>query len=180
MRRGVRYSYPTVKGQCVKYYPLAAALYGKPVLVVGAGGVAKRKIISLREAGACVTAVAPDAVPELRRFAEEKAIIWISRRVERSDIAGKRIVVAATSDREVNAQVSRWANEMNIPVNVVDAPRLSTFISPAVTRHGQALVAVYTDGQDPVLSRDLKNYLKEHWDDFLLYRRSVQQSRPRV
>ena len=57
-----------------------------------------------------------------------------------------------------------------LKVNVVDNPSLSSFISPAVFRAGGAVVAVYTHGRDPVLSRDIKNFLKEQWDVFLSYR----------
>ena len=66
--------------------------------------------------------------------------------------------------------MSLWARKRSILVNVVDDPDLSDFISPAVFRSHNALVTVYSDGKNPVLSRDLKNYLKEQWNDFIAYR----------
>jgi len=60
-------------------------------------------------------------------------------------------------------------------VNVVDRARLSDFISPALLYMPKAIVAIYTEGKDPVLSRDLKNFLKERWDEFLSYRDRLQK-----
>jgi hypothetical protein len=42
------------------------------------------------------------------------------------------LIVSATNDRALNAQVSDLAKDANIPVNVVDSPDLCTFIMPLV------------------------------------------------
>ena len=46
-------------------YPAMLRLAGRPVLVVGAGPVAVRKVESLLESGAAVTVVAPEVHPQL-------------------------------------------------------------------------------------------------------------------
>ena len=50
------------------FYPLFLDLRDRPVLVVGGGEVAERKVESLLEAGATVTVVAPDVTPLFRRL----------------------------------------------------------------------------------------------------------------
>jgi len=154
----------------VRYYPLALDLKNKSVLVVGAGKVAERKIASLLLSQARVLVVAPKATIRLLTLARKKKIKLLRRRFRISDIKSSSLVIAATSDSKLNRQVSRVSRESGIPVNVVDNPVLCDYICPAVLRKGKALITVYTDALDPVLSRDLKNFLKENWSVFLSYR----------
>jgi siroheme synthase-like protein len=157
----------------MNYFPIAVKLKNRLTIVIGAGAVAQRKIEKLIEAGALVKVIAPSATRKIEKLAKEGVVKWIKRNVETSDIRCATLVIAATNDSKVNRRVSQWARKLRIPVNVVDKPALSNFISPALLRRKQALVAVYTDGKDPVLSRDLKNYLKENWNDFVSYRNKL-------
>lgn len=154
----------------VRYYPVALRLKGRKVLVAGGGAVAERKIRALLEAGARISVVSPRLTPGLKRLADAGRLRWTENVIRKRDLKGVYLAVAATSDNKANSRISRWAKEAGTLVNVVDAPDLSDFISPAVLRKGGAIIAVYSDGKDPVLSRDLKNFLKEHWDVFLSYR----------
>ncbi|MCX5709736.1 MAG: bifunctional precorrin-2 dehydrogenase/sirohydrochlorin ferrochelatase [Candidatus Omnitrophica bacterium] len=150
-----------------RYYPVALNISGSKTLIVGGGLVAQRKALSLLQAGGAVKIVSPSLTSNLKRLAKSRKIKWICRKVRRSDLSGSGLVIAATDDLIVNSKVSQWAKAKGILVNVVDKPALSTFISPAVFKSGKAIVAVYTDGRDPVLSRDLKNYIKGNWNGFL-------------
>ncbi|MFH0913342.1 MAG: bifunctional precorrin-2 dehydrogenase/sirohydrochlorin ferrochelatase [Candidatus Omnitrophota bacterium] len=152
------------------YYPIALNLKNKLALVVGGGEVSERKVKGLLKTGARVTIVSPEMTPLLRRLARQRKVKWVKRPVKEPDVAGANIIIAATSDQAVNRRVSLWAKQRKILVNAVDRPRLSDFISPAVLRAAKAIVAVYTNGRDPLLSKDLKDFLKEHWDVFLSYR----------
>src|SRR4029453_10393978 len=49
-----------------------------------------------------------------------------------------------------------------IPVNVVDAPELSTFITPAIVDRSPVTVAIGTEGAAPVLAREIKTRI-ETW-----------------
>lgn len=159
------------------YYPLAINLQGRIALVIGAGAVSERKVRGLLEGGARVKVVSPQATPALKRLAGRRKIKWIKRMVRFSDLSGADIIICATSDQAVNRKASLWAKQSGILVNVVDNLRLSDFISPAVLRKDKAVIAVYTDGRGPALSRDLKNFLKRHWDVFLSYRRRLSKRR---
>lgn len=154
----------------MNYLPIAIKLKNKRVIVVGGGVVAERKIKTLLNAGALVLVISPEVTSKIKLLINKKAIKWKKRVVEEADINKARLIVATTDSQETNKDISQWAKRSGILVNVVDRQLISDFISPALLKKGKALVAVYTDGKDPVLSRDLKNYLKENWDDFLLFR----------
>jgi len=156
--------------ELLQYQPIALRLKGQRVLVVGGGVVAERKVLSLITSQACVCVVAPRATPTVGNLAAEGCLEWRRRRVRPEDVEDVDVVIVATNSGTSNQRVSRWALNKRKWVNVVDDQRLSTFISPAVFRCGKGIVAVTTDGEDPVFSRDLKNYLKDNWDDFLSYR----------
>ena len=166
----VWYSYTTVKGVVVKYFPIALNLNDKRVLVVGGGKVALRKVEALLEAKANILIVSPEVINEVKKIIESGDVGWEKRLVCCNDINNVDIVIAATNDSNVNQQLKQWCEKEKVLINVVDRTEMCDFISPAVLRFDKALVAVYSDGKDPVLSRDLKNYLKEQWDDFLSYR----------
>jgi precorrin-2 dehydrogenase/sirohydrochlorin ferrochelatase len=152
------------------YYPIALKLKDRNVLVVGGGQVAERKIKNLLRSGAKVRVVSPELTAPLAKLARARRIDWLNNVVRASDLKGIDLVIAATSEAAVNKNISEWAKRRGLLVNVVDRASLSSFISPAVFRASRATIAVYTDGRDPVLSRDLKNFLKENWGVFLSYR----------
>ena len=70
-------------------YPIALRLTGRPVLVVGGGAVAERKIGGLLAAGADVTIIAPVCCPAVAEWAERGAITLVARRYELGDADGK-------------------------------------------------------------------------------------------
>jgi siroheme synthase-like protein len=100
------------------YYMACLDLEGRSVLVVGGGRVALEKVRGLLASGARVTVVAPRIHAELRDLDVE----WLPRRYERDDLAGRHLVVAATSSEAVNAAVSREAERRYLFCNVVDEP----------------------------------------------------------
>ena len=157
------------------YYPVAIKVKEINALVVGGGKVAQRKAMGLLKAGARVTVISPKVTFVLDRLAKRAKLIWLKRKVSKPDIAKARIVIAATNDVLVNKNVSLWSKKRRILVNIVDNLSLSTFISPAVFKKHKAIIAVNSNGQDPELSRDLKNFLKGHWNEFLSYRRRLSK-----
>lgn len=152
------------RAQNLSYYPLALNIKGQEAVVVGGGKVALMKAQALIDAGAKMTIVSPEVIAELDDLIKSNTVQWIARKVKSADLDGCCIVIAATSSQEVNEQVSTWARKKKILINVVDQPDLSDFISPAVLRKEQAIVCVYTNGVSPSLSRDIKNFLDQGWD----------------
>jgi siroheme synthase-like protein len=130
-------------------------LTGRAVLVVGAGRVALEKIEGLLSAGAAVTVVAPQVLPEV----EGLELPIIRRGYRTTDLEGKFLVVAATATTSVNRRVFREAEARSMLCNVVDVPELCSFILPAIHRHEPIAVAVSTGGASPALAQHLRDQI---------------------
>lgn len=141
------------------FYPVVLRLRDRRVLVVGGGQVAARKAAGLLEAGAHVVVVSPSFAPAFARLVDTATLTLIERRYAAQDLDGMTLVVAATDDRKVNAQVGADARRAGILVSVVDDPRQSDFIVPAVVRRGDLLLAISTGGRSPALAGHLRREL---------------------
>ena len=138
------------------YLPIFLNLQRRPVVVVGGGAVALRKVSTLRAAGAQVTVVAPALDLELAAQAARGDLRHIAAPFIPAHLGDAVAVIAATNDITVNRAVSRAARERGIPVNVVDDAELSTFIFPAIIDRSPIVVAVSSGGHAPVLARRIR------------------------
>ena len=68
------------------FYPVFLDLRGRPVLVVGGGEVAERKVEALLEAEARVTVVSPEATPALQQHSA-RGQVTLHRRCLRQAIS---------------------------------------------------------------------------------------------
>ncbi len=149
----------------MQYLPLFFDLRGRPVLVVGGGTVASRKLALLLDAGADVTVVAPQLGSELANAPFAGRFTWIEGRFDASMIGAQRLVVAATSDRAVNARVAAACEASGLPVNVVDDPGLSNTIVPAIIDRSPLMIAVSSAGTAPMLARAVRERLETVIDE---------------
>ena len=148
----------------MKLYPLFADLHGLPVLVVGGGGVARRKAEALLGAGAQVTVGAPRLDAELAAWAEVGTIRWQRGEFVPGWLDGMWLVIAATDERELNAAVAAAASERRLFANVVDDAAHSRFHVPAVVDRSPLVVAVSTAGAAPALARRVRETLERVLD----------------
>jgi uroporphyrin-III C-methyltransferase/precorrin-2 dehydrogenase/sirohydrochlorin ferrochelatase len=139
------------------FLPIFLTVKNKLCLVVGGGEVAKRKAGVLLEAGARVRVVAPQIDPAL---AEQAGTECIVAPFDAQYLDGVVLVIAATNDRSVNIVVSELAHGRNIPVNVVDDPKLCSFIMPAILDRSPLMVAFSSGGASPVLTRMMRGKLE--------------------
>ena len=140
--------------------PLFHNLRGRRCLVVGGGDVALRKLRQLVSAGAAIEVVAPQINQAIREMAKHQTLSFLERPFAEDDIAGAVLVVAATNDDTVNAQVSQLAQAANIPVNVVDSPGLCTVVFPSIVDRSPVQIAISSGGNAPVLARMLRTRLE--------------------
>jgi len=138
------------------YLPILLQLDSQPVVVVGGGAVALRKVSWLLKAGARLTVVAPRLHPELARHAERGELTHLALQFSAAQLDDAVAVIAATSDRSVNRAVSLAARARKLPVNVVDDRALSTFVFPAIIDRSPLLVAVSSAANAPVLARRVR------------------------
>ena len=143
-------------------YPVALDLNGVPVLVVGAGPIAARKIAGLAAAGAVVHVVAPEVCAAVEEAVLDGHVARLRMRpYEQADIDGVRLVITATGVPEVDKGVAADATAAGIWVNAADRPADCSFILPAVARNGPLTVAVTTDGSSPALAGRIRDRAAE-------------------
>src|SRR5918999_3953880 len=119
------------------FYIACLRLSGRRCVVIGGGDVGLEKVEGLLACDGAVTWIAPQAVEPLQEMAREGSISW-ERRPYRgaADLDGVFMVIAATSDTDVNITVYEDAERRAMLVNVVDVPPLCNFILPAIIRSG--------------------------------------------
>lgn len=142
------------------FLPLFHNLQGRKVLLVGGGNIALRKARLLLASGANLHIIAPTINNELITLVEQHKGSYALTNYQTTDIKNYVLVVAATDDIAINQQVSTNAQAVNIPVNVVDNPTLSTVIFPAIVDRSPIIVAVSSSGSSPVLTRLLRAKLE--------------------
>ena len=148
------------------YYPIALKLKQKNVLVVGGGRIAERKTRALLSFGARVKIVAPDFTEGILGFSRRGRISLANRRYGPEDLKGSSLVVAATSDRKLNKKIGLDAARKGIWANVVDDTAACGFISMAIIKKKGLVISISTDGKNPRLSKDFKEFLKRKIDEF--------------
>jgi precorrin-2 dehydrogenase/sirohydrochlorin ferrochelatase len=141
-------------------YPVVLRLGGRRALVVGGGKIAVRKAAGLLAAGAHVVAVSPEFSPAFMRLVPCGAVTCIEPPYQPTDLADASVAIGATDDREVNAQVKADARRARVWVSVVDEPRNSDFVVPAVLRRGDFLLAMSSGGASPGLVGHLRRELE--------------------
>lgn len=142
------------------YLPLFLDVRGRPVLVVGAEGVAVPRVRLLVRAGADVRIVATSVAAEIGGLAREGRVRLEQRAFTPADVTGCAAVFVAPGDAVTEAAASAAANAANVPVNVVDRPELSTFIVPAIVDRDPVIIGISSGGTAPVLARNLRAQLE--------------------
>jgi uroporphyrin-III C-methyltransferase / precorrin-2 dehydrogenase / sirohydrochlorin ferrochelatase len=149
------------------YYAAFLDVTDRRCLVVGGGQPALAKVRGLLESGARVTVVCDRVLPAIRQL----DVAVAERRFEDDDVDGCVIVIDASGDEETGVQVSRAAQVRGIPVNVLDRPRLCTFIAPALVRRGPLQIAISTSGRSPFLAAHLRRLIErwvgDEWGDLV-------------
>lgn len=153
-------------------------LKDKTVLIAGGGSVALRKLQKLTPYGVSPTVVAPDILPEFAAVPGAK----LRRRTFRpSDLRPRPVlVIAATSDREVNRSISMLCKKRRIPVNVADDPALCSFMFPALVQRGEFSAGISTGGASPTAAvyfkERLTELLPENLEELLVWLQSKRQA----
>jgi uroporphyrin-III C-methyltransferase/precorrin-2 dehydrogenase/sirohydrochlorin ferrochelatase len=143
-------------------FPLFARLDGQPCLVVGGGTVADRKVRQLLKAGATVTVNAPALNSALTDLAATGRIRHLPDPFDPAMVEDYLLLIAATSDPEINRRVADSARRLMRLCNVVDDGDASSFIMPSVIDRSPILIAVSSSGRSPVVARMLRQKI-EAW-----------------
>jgi len=144
----------------MQYFPLFLDLTDKPVLVVGGGEVASRKVEALLRANARVTVISPVITDYLSKCATTGTLIWVQSQYRESFLKNCIQVWATTDDPELNHKVYIDAKNQNILVNVVDDKPYCDFITPSMINRGKIQIAISSGGSAPVLVRRIRERIE--------------------
>ncbi|WP_116872019.1 precorrin-2 dehydrogenase/sirohydrochlorin ferrochelatase family protein [Vibrio splendidus] len=145
----------------MRYFPMFLDVENKPILVVGGGEVACRKVDSLLRAGANVTLVSPKVAPYLQQLVDENKLHWVQNFYSSQIISKEYLQVWATTDNpSLNHQVYNDAKKLGILVNVVDDLPYCDFITPSMINRGRIQIAISSGGASPVLVRNIREKLE--------------------
>lgn len=135
----------------MRYFPIFLDLKGRRAVIVGGGEEALRKARLLLKTEAAIDVVAPALHDEL---AAESRVNWLARRFEPAQLDGAALAYCA--DDALGTIVSAAAHARGIPVNVVDAAELSSFITPSIVDRDPVVVAIGTEGTAPMLGQGIR------------------------
>lgn len=142
-----------------EYYPVYLNLAGKPCVILGGGAIAQGKIAALRDAGALITVISPQATDGIKRAAQRGQLTLRLREYQPGDLQDAFIAVAATNVWHVNRQIYEEAEARGVLLNVVDDPDQCTFIAPSIVRRDPVTLAISTGGASPALARKMRETL---------------------
>ena len=137
----------------MKVIPIFLKVDQKPVLVIGHGQMAEAKVnlLSSMEAkvkwltlGAKITSPYGDNVDIIERKYAAKYLDNVS------------CMFIATDDAKLIETVLATAQARGIIYNFVDMPEISQFITPAVVKRDDIMIAISTSGKAPVLARNIR------------------------
>lgn len=151
------------------YFPFFMEMEKAKGVIIGGGKVAARKVEKLIPFGPALTVIAPEIdnrivqISEgLRRRTEEKAtLVLLYREAESCDLENAAFVIAATDEEAVNARVSQFCKNRNIPVNVVDDREKCTFFFPALVQDGPLTIGISTDGKSPAAAAYVRKEIEQ-------------------
>lgn len=131
-------------------YLVGLHLFGKKVVVVGAGSVAQRRLPLLISSGADVHVVSPAATPVVEALADNPdgtGITLTSREFQNDDLDGAWYVLAATDDEAVNAAVADEADRRHVFCVRADAGLEGSAVTPASFEYDGLTVGVLAGGE---------------------------------
>ncbi len=146
-------------------YPIFLELTGRRAVVIGGGAVAVRKAQSLLAAGARLVVVAEHANDMLTALCQGTKAELIKSRYSKNYLTGAVLAIAATNSRQLNKQIYKDCQELEILCNVVDEPQLCDFFVPAVVKRGDLQIAIGTEGRFPAFAGHIRKKLERIFTD---------------
>src|SRR3984885_1916807 len=145
----------------MRFLPVFLDLQVGPVLLVGAGDLARAKCRRLAAEGARVRWYATDGHHDVSGLAAaDAARIELAKGDPLAADLGGVIAVLCAGAGDVGPAMSARAKAVGLPVNVMDDLAHSTFIFPAIVDRSDVVVAVGTGGTSPVVARRVRESIE--------------------
>lgn len=151
-------------------FPVFLKLNQLKVLLVGAGNIGLEKLQALlaNSPEAEIYIVSETVLPELAEFVAQFPKVQIQQRsFDSEDLVAKDLVILATADNILNAEIRTQARELNLLINVADKPELCDFYLGSIVKKGDLKIGISTNGKSPTIAKRLKELFQENLPDEL-------------
>jgi len=140
------------------YLPVSLNISDQKILIIGGGQSALKKIRILQRFEANIEVVAENITEEIL----SSGITCFKKRYEKSDLKGYLMLYSCTNNEELDIQIAQDGKEAGVLVNIHDKPALCQFVSPAIYKEGNIMVAVSSNAENVYESIRLRNLIQEY------------------
>ncbi|MBC7131347.1 bifunctional precorrin-2 dehydrogenase/sirohydrochlorin ferrochelatase [Candidatus Bathyarchaeota archaeon] len=140
---------------------------GKEILVIGGGEESYKKIQKFLEAQAKIKVVSRNFTQELLKLHSARRIQLLKMEIENAEAFMMTLkpkpflVVVATDNKRLNAELASAAKAAGCMVYVIDNPAISDFTLPAIADLGEVKIAISTGGKSPAMAGILRRRIEK-------------------
>jgi precorrin-2 dehydrogenase/sirohydrochlorin ferrochelatase len=149
-------------------FPVFLKLEQLRLLIVGGGfiGMEKLSVVLKHSPATQVVLVAITISDDIKHLASQYPnVTLVERAFQDADLEEKDIVIAATSDRSLNAIVKQEAKKRKVLANIADTPDLCDFYLGSIIKKGDLKIAISTNGKSPTLAKRMREFFEEYLPD---------------
>ena len=143
------------------FLPLGIDVSMLKCLIVGGGRIAQRKAGTLVNYNAEITIISPDVSDDLFEIINDSNVKYIKGYYSSRMLDGFDLVVAATSDKQVNCQIACDAKAKGKFSCIASSAKHSNIIFPAIYSRDGITVAVHSNGKNCLKSKYTKNKIAD-------------------
>lgn len=151
-------------------FPVFLKLNQLKVLLVGAGNIGLEKLEAIlgNSPETQVDIVSETFLPQVLDLKKQYSGIKIyQKKFEAADLDDQDLVIIATGDNLLNAEIRALAREKHLLINVADKPDLCDFYLGSIVKKGDLKIGISTNGKSPTFAKRLKEILQANLPDDL-------------
>lgn len=147
-----------------KFFPVSIDLNNKNILVIGAGKIAFRKVETLLKYNCNIKVITKEVENKnFFNFTNERISIESNKEFSESDLENVFLVVAATSNEEVNKKIADLCIQKNILVNNISSKNDMNLRFTSIYETEDLQISVSANA-NPKKSVEIKNKIKDFFE----------------
>ena len=158
-------------------------LNGKLVIVIGSGNEGMKKVSSLLTQDCEILVVSNSSNSQLQKHVKQGRIKFKKMKLKNANFLTNYkpyLVMATTTDRELNRKIVEKARKMKSYAYASDDPEVSDFAHPSVINVADTVqIAISTGGSSPAMARKIKlkaeSYFKKNISNEEIYQIKLQK-----